>query len=283
MNRTTRNTLAATVGLALMSIPATAADADEYREILDDRAQSIVKVRLIMNVSMGGQDREIPMEAAGVVLSEDGLVMVPGSALEMDMGMGGMGGRGRGGRGRGGGGGGGGGGMPEIDASPVDIRVMIGDDFEEYEAVVAAKDPATGLSFLMIRDTEDLKLKPVDFSKTDDAAIGEDLVGVARLGESNDFAPYFGRVQVTGKVEQPRVMWCISGNFARSAGLPLFNHDNELIGIIARQSGGEGGMRGMMRGGGGNTQGFLVPASQVEAVVKMAHERGRQLISGKEG
>ena len=282
MNRRTKTTLAATLAVALMSVPAAASGGDEYREILDDRAQSIVKVRLIMNVSMGGQDREIPMEAAGVVLSEDGLVMVPGSALEMDMGMGGMGGRGRGGRGRGGGGGGGG--MPEIDASPVDIRVMIGDDFEEYEAVVAAKDPATGLSFLMIRDTEDLKLKPVDFSKTDDAAIGEDLVGVARLGESNDFAPYFGRVQVTGKVEQPRVMWCIAGDFARSAGLPLFNHDNELIGIISRQSGGEGGMmRGMMRGGGGNGQGFLVPASQVQAVVKMAHERGKQLISGKEG
>ncbi len=85
-----------TAALVMSSVCANAAfaDGDDYKEILEDRSESIVKVKLVMNMSMGGQDREIPMEAPGVILSKDGLVMVPGSALELELNMGG--GRGRG-------------------------------------------------------------------------------------------------------------------------------------------------------------------------------------------
>jgi hypothetical protein len=257
----------------------TLADDNPYKQLLSDHSASVVTVKFIMNVSMGGggggMDREIPVEIDGIVVSDDGLIMIPGGPMDMANQMRRqMRGRGRGGRG-------GGGGMDdmEIEASPTDIRVVMGEDFDEHDAVLAAKDSSLQLAFVMLEDTKDLKLKPLKLTATNELTIGEELLALARLSEDYDFAPYFATVQVTGKVSQPRTMWCISTQLF-SPGLPVFNHDGIFVGIMGDgTSGGEAG-GGMM---GGNQSGypFLVPVKQVAPIVKQAHERGKELIGGE--
>jgi hypothetical protein len=258
----------------------TLAEDNPYKQLLSEHSASVVTVKFIMNVSMGGggggMDREIPVEIDGIVVSDDGLIMIPGGPMDMANQMRRqMRGRGRGGRG------GGGGGMEdmEIEASPTDIRVVMGEDFEEHDAVLAAKDSSLQLAFVMLEDTKDLKLQPLKLTGTNEPTIGEELLALARLSEDYDFAPYFATVQITGKVNQPRTMWCISTQLF-SPGLPVFNHTGVFVGIMGDgTSGGEGG--GGMMGGDQSGHPFLVPVKQVAPIVKQAHERGKELIAGK--
>ena len=233
-----------------------------------------------MNVSMGGagggMDREVPVEIDGIVVSKDGLIMIPGAPMDMANQMRRQfRGRGRGGRG---------GNMDdlEIEAAPTDIRVVMGEDFDEHDAVLAAKDSSLQLAFVMIEDAEGLDLKPIKFDKSADPKLGEELVGLARLGEEFDYAPYFGSVQVTGYVTQPRKMWCISSQLF-APGIPVFNHNGAFIGIMSdgttggddRGAGG-GGMNGRMSG-----HPFIIPAKQVAPTIKQAHSRGKEVITGE--
>jgi hypothetical protein len=257
-------------------------DDNAYQQLIDDHAGSIVTVKFVMNVSMGGggggMDREIPVEIDGIVVSEDGLIMIPGAPMDManqmrrQM-------RGR----RGGRGGGGGGGMAdmEIEAAPTDIRVVMGEDFDEHDAVLAAKDSTLQLAFVMLEDVEGLDLQPLKLDSPGEPAIGEELLALARLSEQYDYAPYFAKVQVTGSVNQPRRMWCISTQLF-SPGLPVFNHAGLFIGIMGdgTSGGDDPGMGGMM-GGGQSGYPFLVPVKQVAPIVKQAHERGKELVTGE--
>lgn len=249
--------------------PASAED-NPYRSILADHADSVVTVKFVMNVTMGGggggMDREIPVEIDGLVVSEDGLIMIPGAPMDManqmrrQM-------RGRG-RGRGGMG------MEdmEIEASPTDIRVVMGEDLEEYDAVLAAKDGALQLAFVMLEDPEGLELSPLKLDSTTRPEIGEELVAVARLSENHDFAPYIAPVLVSGRVYQPRDMWSISTQLF-SPGLPLFNHAGEFIGIMSDGTSGGDEVGGM--GGAQSGHPFVVPVRQLAPIIGQALERGR--------
>lgn len=251
------------------------ADDNPYEQLLDDHSTSIVTVKFVMNVTMGGagggMDREIPVEIDGIVVSDDGLIMIPGGPMDMANQMRRQfRGRGRGGRG---------GGMDdiEIEATPTDIRVVMGADFDEYDAVLAAKDSALNLAFVMLEETKDLDLAPITFNANIDPQLGEELLGLRRLSEDYDYAPYFGTVRVTGRVTQPRPMWCISAPMF-SPGVPVFNHNGAFIGVMSDGStGGDTPGAGVFDGGAQLGHPFLVPAKQLAPIIKQAHERGKEV------
>lgn len=254
------------------------ADDNPYKQLLDDRSGSIVTVKFVMNVTMGGggggMDREIPVEIDGIVVSDDGLIMIPGGPMDMANQMRRQfRGRGRGGRG--------GGGMDEIEieATPTDIRVVMGDDFDEHDAVLAAKDSTLNLAFVMLEDTKDLEIAPIGFDKNAKPQIGDELLGLHRLSEEYDYAPYFGTALVTGHVTQPRPMWCISAPMF-SPGVPVFTHTGAFVGIMTDgMTGGDTPAGGAMGAEGLRGHPFLVPAKQLAPVVKQAHERGKELLA----
>ena len=276
------NTLASlilAISTATGSVGTNASADDSYQSLIDTRSESIVTVKFVMNVSMGGgggMDREIPIEIGGLLVSEDGLIMIPGGPMDLanqmrrQM-------RGR----RGGRGGGGGGGMAdmEIEATPSDIRVVMGEDFDEYDAVLAAKDSTLQLAFVMLEDASELELTPLELAPTTDPRIGEELLTLARLGEEYDYAPYFAKVQVTGRVDQPRRMWCI-GTQMFSPGLPVFSSAGVFVGIMGNGVSG-GDDQGMM--GGQSAFPFLVPVKQIAPIVKQALDRGRELLAEEDG
>src|SRR4029453_16552388 len=48
------------------------------------------------------------------------------------------------------------------------------------------------------------------------------------------FAPMIGRAYVAAKVEKPRSMWAIAGDFS-SVGLPVFDHTGAVAGVLSSQ------------------------------------------------
>ncbi len=72
---------------AITSTAGAASEDNPYKQTLNDRSDSIVVVKFVMNVTMGGggggMDREIPVEIGGLVVSDDGLIMIPGAPMDL--------------------------------------------------------------------------------------------------------------------------------------------------------------------------------------------------------
>jgi hypothetical protein len=256
-----------------IAAPAVAAETDA--EFLEKVSPSIVTVKFILNVTMGGgggMQQEVPVEIAGVLLDESGLVMMPADALDMANRMR------RNMRGRRGGRGGGGGGMGDmdIDAEASDMTIILGGEYDEHEAVLVAKDSNLSLAFLQLKDASVAKGRPaITFAKDAAPKVGQELRSVTRFGEGFDFAPYFGKTQITGVVEQPRMMWSVQGRF-NALGLPLFDSEGNAVGVMSTQEDpmGGGGM-GMGMGAGGMV--FVMPASDVAAALEQARTRAAEM------
>ena len=250
---------------------------DPFGVFLAHNSDAICTVTFILEVQGGQMDTEVPMEATGTLVSRDGMVMLSSSSMDMGNRMNNMR-RGRGGRG----GGGGGEGM-NIEAEPVDIRVMIGSDFDEYDAQLIAKDSSLGLAFVKIDEPEALSdIQPVTFVTPERIRIGEEIFGINRMNEGHDYAPYIGWTRLSGMVEQPRKMWSVSNGFS-GRGLPLFNMYGQAIGVLTNQrteteaprgGGRGGGGRGMMGGGGGGgDRVFLIPSTEINAVLERVRKK----------
>ena len=252
---------------------------DPFGVFLAHNSDAICTVSFILEVSGGQMDTEVPMEATGTLVSRDGMVMLSSSSMDMGNRMNNMR-RGRGGRG----GGGGGEGM-DIEAQPVDIRVMIGSDFDEYDAQLIAKDSSLGLAFVKIDEYEAISdIQPVTFMTPDRMRVGEEVFGINRMNEGHDYAPYIGWTRISGRVEQPRLMWSVTSGY-NGRGLPLFNMYGQAIGVLTNQRadaeaprggrGGGGRGMGMMGGGGGGGGGgvFLIPSKDINEVLERVRKK----------
>ncbi|MEE2906986.1 MAG: serine protease [Planctomycetota bacterium] len=248
---------------------------DPFGVFLDHTSPAICTVTFILEVSGGQMDREVPVTTTGTIVTSDGLVMLSSSSMEMANRMQRMRrGRGRGGEGM----------DMQLETTPTDIRIMLGGQFEEYDAELVAKDSTLGLAFLQVKDAEALSgIQPISFARSQQMRVGEELLGINRLDDANDYAAYMGWTRLAGKVQQPRVMWKVSPGFS-ARGLPLFNRYGQPVGVLSTQAseeaaaerggGGWGGMTG--GGGGGNDQVFLIPAEDVQSVIEQARKKAAE-------
>jgi S1-C subfamily serine protease len=160
---------------------------------------------------------------------------------------------------------------------------MLGGQFEEHEAKLVAKDSTLGLAFLQVKNSEALSgIQPISFAKPQTMRVGEELLGINRLDEANDYAAYMGWARLAGQVEQPRVMWKVSPGF-NAHGLPLFNRYGQPVGVLSPQASeedaaerGGGGRGGMTGGGSGNERVFLIPATDVNGVIEQARKKAAE-------
>ncbi len=267
--------LAAALFCAL--IPPAAADdeasdgANLFGTMVQEKSPLIVNVRMVLSVVMSfrGNEREMEREVdvKGVVIDPSGLILISSAPL-----------------------GAGGNEQSSMSTTPLDIKVSFAGEDEEHDALIVVTDSNLNLTYLQIIEQGEKKIAALAFDECAPAAIGQELIGISRHGKGFDYAPYFDTIRVTGRIEQPRPCWSVSGGF-RTQGLPLFDGKGRLAGILTTQNGSNepaaaSGSGGGRRPGGnrnmnfgrrpGDSVLFLLPAETVKANLPKVLELARQ-------
>lgn len=242
--------LAVAVVLAGSGLSARADDAAEMKSILDSKASSIVAIKTVIQMRIGGRgaggEQDMDSEVAGVMVSPDGLVVCSNMMLSGPMGMvrrmlgsnlQGM----------------------NLSSDVKSVKVLIGPDDEEHDAKILARDEDLDLAWVQIEKPK-TKFAAVDFSKAAEAELGSRVIGVRRMGKMFDRAPVTALATVVGQTEQPRKLFVPQEQLITVVGLPVFSRTGEPVGIVVTQlpEASEGG------GLGGNPLGMLSNMSSMQ-------------------
>lgn len=244
--------------VAAVSAPIRADDTAPMAALLKDKAPAIVSIKFVLKlqITMGGQqqEHEINREVHGVVVGDQGLIMTGNNHFE--------GGFGRGMRMRR---------QMEIKATPKDIKVLFGNEQTEFDARLVARDSNLDLAFVQILDLKDRKIQAVDLTKPVELSIGQELVGVSRMGRGFDCAPLIVGLRVAAKIEKPRPMWLVAGDFS-ALGHPVFDLAGTPVGVMALQQ----GSGGVDEDSG--VQAVLLPLDAVAVSIKGAQTRATEAL-----
>jgi hypothetical protein len=231
--------------------PALADGGSPHAALIESKAGAVVSIKFTLNVNINFQgqvmNREVNQDTVGIIVEPSGLVMVPGQAFDVQLGL-----------------------PPGIDATstPTNIRVTFPGDDKEYPAILGAKDSKLGLAFALIKDLEGKKPSSIDMSNTAEPKIGDTLYGVSRLGQGFDHAPICSEVKVIGQVTKPRTMWALGGD-TQFIAEPLYTAGGAITGICITESG---------VGGEGPESVFLLPISVAGPTVTRAMREARRAL-----
>ncbi len=227
-------------------------------------ADSIVFVKFVLKIQMsaGGQSRDVERnrEVLGVLVNDRGLVMSsnthfdPAAALPPQMR-----------------------GQVQVKGTPTDVKVLFGNDEEEYEAQLVARDSVLDLAFIQVLDLKGRKVKPVDLKNSGEPVLGQELYGISRMGRGFDCVPVVARLFVSAVLTKPRRMWGASGEVP-APGLPVFNDAGIPVGIVSLQQASAG-----VEGGGGRRRPFLLPVADVLKSFEMAVRRAAEALEEASG
>jgi S1-C subfamily serine protease len=263
----------------LAGVTAGAVRADEegnqLQALLAKVAPSVATVRAVIKTEDKGEqgpDQESRVALTGVVVSEDGLIMMtnimfspkrfyqlmgyPASSLE----------------------------QYNVKVTPTAFKVTFGQEDKEYDAFLAATDASLDLAFVKVEGLGDRKLTPVDFSSSTPPTVGQKIVTVSRLEKGYDYAPYYQCARISGEVNKPRKAWMLDGSVP-GFGAPIFAMNGDVVGVLTtvisgfkdESAAGSMGFSMMMRmlGGGGGVPGgvFVLPGQTIKAVIDQAGKR----------
>lgn len=206
--------------LLSMNIYSQTASQDEiYRSVLDKNSDCVVNITYILNMKVemgqGASNRQEKDETCGIVLSQDGLILVNNSQIsggaEISMIMKTN--------------------SDQFDIKPTDFKVVLPDG-SELPAKLLVKDSDLDIAFLKITDLKGKTLKPIDIDKAKEIKIGEEILGITRYGKSLHFAPRFHIFTINAILDFPRLMYDIDGS-SPFLGMPAFSEDGKFIGMFA--------------------------------------------------
>lgn len=206
-----------------VSLSATASATDDsYKALIAKRAPALVTVKFVLKTSMGAMgEQESESEVTGVMIDPNGLVLCSDTQLGgfmrmlarlMPM----MGGN--------------------INATPTDLKVFVGDDVEGREAELLARDSELDLAWVRIKDPGSEKFDYLDLSQSVSVSAGQKIVSVRRMSK------YFGRTPVVlqgrigGSTTEPRKLYVPPMEFALAQGLPVYTDTGKLIGVTVTQA-----------------------------------------------
>ena len=186
---------------AILLMPVVRAE-DENGNLWEKRvaakADSVVFVKFVLKIELSAQgqsrDMEVNREVPGVVLNEQGLIMTSNSYFDPSAAMG------RQMRGQ-----------MEVKATPSDLKVLFGNEEEEFEAQLIARDSILDLAFVQVLELGEKAVKPVDLRTGAEPSLGQELYGVSRMSRGFDCTPAVARLFVSAVLTKPRKMWAASG------------------------------------------------------------------------
>jgi hypothetical protein len=262
----------AALALAASSV-ARAADAPDWGRTLDAHAPTIVSLRydLAVRLAARGQTRSLSRkrESNGVLVDPSGMVLASVTALEGEdlrytrMFLKAMYGE------------------VSLAVEPVHLKVQVGTEETERDAILVAKDTALDVAFLQVVEQVDglpqaakgLSLPSVDVSKPVEIRAGVPLHGVSRRGRAFDHSPYLRFAYASQRIEKPRAMWGVRGEFTSELGLPVFDEAGSAVGVLLQQDAGEGGEDEVAE-----TATFLVPLDAIAKPMEAAKKRVAEAI-----
>ncbi len=272
-------------GVIMLALPGVSLGQDaDVAGLLDKAAPSIVTVKVVIKTefSMMGQAQndESRAEMPGVIVDDTGLIMISNAEISADrikeafsstpM-------------------------MGNIDlmVTPTDFKVIFGNEEEEHDAFLVAKDTKLDLAFLQVEGVTDRTLTAVNFAEGVKPGVGDTIMTVSRLKKGYDYAPFASTARISGAIKKPRKAWIIDGNID-SYGLPVFSSSGDVVGVLITlaptttdDSGGSGfgGMMRMMRGGGMDSAvgTFILPAKVVNGLIKQSRAKADELLQEQAG
>ena len=228
-----------------VAAPLSSARADDPQSLEDQvekKSPAIVSLRYVMKSEFMGEGSESNEEAVGAVADPSGLVL-----LSSD----------------------------HFSGSPRQLKVLFGTDPTEHEAVLVAKDVPLGLAWVQVLDLGDKAIPAVDLTKPAEIKVGLALFGVSRSSRGFDYAPSVERLYVSAKIEKPRSMWGIAGEFSE-AGLPVYDLAGAAVGVLSEQGGSDAVAED---GGGSSSRTCLLPLDAVARSLALAKKRVPEAIA----
>ncbi len=218
---------------ALAAAPAVvyAASADEvedyqkvYTALVNQRAEAIVGVKYVMRFTTGGKEQRREDRTQGVLVSEDGLLLVPDRAVSFDFGAL-SGGEANG----------------QMVANSSEFRVrMPGSDYWTAADLVT-RDSELGVAWLRVRDSKTTPF--VDLSKAIDGTPGMVFFTLLRTSDEWGAVPLVRPGMILGQTRTPRFALLADGMPGLAfdgEGRPMGFVDIDLTAIARSRGGGTG-------------------------------------------
>lgn len=184
-----------------------------FRKLTDQHINAVVTVKFVMKLKAGGQMQELDTEAPGLMIRPDGLVLCANTQL-------------------------GGGQMLKqlgMAGEPTEIKVLVGDDEDEYDAKVLARDTDLDLAWIQIENEDHVTFNALDFTTRATPKLGQKLYAIRRMTKFYDRAPIVETGRLYCITTKPRKLYVPGGDLTGSVGAPVFDADGTPVGLIVVQ------------------------------------------------
>ncbi len=243
------------------------ASADEFaaqgRQVLEKNKESVITVRLVLKMSMGGMgmgsDQEQKSEITGTVIDPSGLTVVsltaidPGSLFSRLAGM--MGGSDQ----------------FSIETEVTNVELLL-DDGSELPAQVVLRDKDLDLAFLRPTEAPKSPLQALDLANAGEAQVLDQVFTINQLGKVAGRAHAIAVERIEAIVEKPRKLYVPGKDPTHtSLGSPAFTLDGKVVGLnVVRTIQSSGGGMSLFGGGDENTMAIILPAGDVSEIAAQA-------------
>ncbi len=252
--------------LLAASSPAIADDlADTGRRLLEGNKLKVVTVKIVAEMSFGGQSQETSSEATGTVIAPNGLTVLSLSETDptgiLEQMMSGMG--------------------QDMDMGNqvTDVKILL-DDGTEVPSRIVLRDKDMDLAFVLPTDAPAEPMPHVDLAQDAEVQVLDQLIVLNRLGKVVRRAYSASIERIEAIVSKPRTFY-IPGNDPTHSGLgcPAFTLDGKFVGILAIRAtkADSSSVFSMIGGGGmGNITGIIVPAADISESAIQATEAAEE-------
>lgn len=187
----------------------------DFKAVMAKRGETAVPVKFVMTVSGAGSEQQQEGQTQGTLVSADGLILVPGRVVSLDLGafargsgIGGMGG----------------GSLPSAKSGQFRVRLSGSDEWQPADLVT--RDTELGIAWLRLRHPRQ-NLAFVDFKDPGKIELGTQLYTVMRTSDQFGSVPIVRAGYVLGETTVPRHTWLVDG----SPGI-AFDGDGKPVGYV---------------------------------------------------
>jgi hypothetical protein len=251
----------------LSPIGSSAAENLDVAVFMKERSAALVTVKYVLHVNMGGtrgnQEQETENELTCSMIRADGLMVCSnnqlGGFINMVARISGQFGK-------------------TMSATPKNLEVIVDSHEQAFDAEIMAVDTELDIAWIQITDTRDTSFSFVDFTTGATADIGDSVITLRRTGNHFGRTLVVGRNHVGGITDKPRKLYILESAFTNGAGLPGFDGNGKVIGLIVTQfpeaADNTGASMGFMGSGMANIQesmsGVILPAKEITKATQRA-------------